>query len=551
MVKKFFARANGRLSVGLAATLLAGSTLISSVLGLYREKLLLTAYYPGTVNGEYFAGYPQGLDAYKVAFTIPDFMFFLLVSGALSVTLIPVLNQRLAAGNKKSAWELCSSLVNLFAVATFITSILIIIFAEPLIQYVVAPGLDEDTRGLAVSLMRVIAINPFLFSISTVLASMQQAVGRFFFYALAPTLYSVGIIFGILFLTNEITIFGTTIWEGGIMGVALGVVLGSILQLIVSSIGMIGLDFKYQFKIFWKNLGFRQVLKLLPPRSFDQGIDYFNNLVEMNLASRLGAGAITAYQVATMLHMVPITLIGVAISTAVFPKLTEQLARGRDDLFRKEIQIFLRVIIWLALPVAVIAFLGRGYLVSFIKVGGAPEISDILGTLAIAILFRSIYHLASRSFYAQQDTRTPLYISIVAILLNISLAVWFVLGLHMGVFGLAAAAAIVSFVELMILFAIMSRRIKNLFNAHFMHGVLRMVSATGLMFIVTYVMIKTFNLTNVASSSMFALLPPFILIVSVSLASYLLFSRLFNIEEAKPVLDRIKQLVFSRIKTVQ
>lgn len=551
MVKKFFARANGRLSVGLAATLLAGSTLISSVLGLYREKLLLTAYYPGIVNGEYFAGYPQGLDAYKVAFTIPDFMFFLLVSGALSVTLIPVLNQRLATGNKKSAWELCSSLVNLFAVATFIASILIIIFAEPLIQYVVAPGLDEDTRGLAVSLMRVIAINPFLFSISTVLASMQQAVGRFFFYALAPTMYSVGIIFGILFLTNKITIFGTTIWEGGIMGVALGVVLGSILQLIVSSIGMIGLDFKYQFKIFWKNLGFRQVLKLLPPRSFDQGIDYFNNLVEMNLASRLGAGAITAYQVATTLHMVPITLIGVAISTAVFPKLTEQLARGREDLFRKEIRVFLRVIIWLALPVAVIAFLGRGYLVSFIKVGGAPEISDILGTLAIAILFRSIYHLASRSFYAQQDTRTPLYISIVAILLNISLAVWFVLGLHMGVFGLAAAAAIVSFIELMILFAIMSRRIKNLFNAPFMHGVLRMVSATGLMFIVTYVMIKTFNLTNVASSSMFALLPPFILIVGVSLASYLLFSRLLQIEEAKPVLQRIRQLIFSRIKTVQ
>ncbi|HSX31959.1 MAG TPA: lipid II flippase MurJ, partial [Candidatus Saccharimonadales bacterium] len=161
MVKKFFARANGRLSVGLAASLLAGSSLIASLLGLYREKLLLTNYYDT---------YAQGIDAYKVAFTIPDFMFFLLVSGALSVTLIPVFNQRLASGNKKSAWELSSSLINLFAVATFITSVAIIIFAEPLIQYVVAPGLDEDTRGLAVSLMRVIAINPFLFSISTVLA---------------------------------------------------------------------------------------------------------------------------------------------------------------------------------------------------------------------------------------------------------------------------------------------------------------------------------------------------------------------------------------------
>lgn len=540
MVKKFFARANGRLSIGLAASLLAGSSLIASVLGLYREKLLLTNYYDT---------YPQGVDAYKAAFAIPDFMFFILVSGALSVTLLPVLSQRLSSGNKKSAWELSSSVLNLFAVATFVASILIIIFADPLVSYIVGPGFNEDTHGLAVSMMRVIAINPFLFSISTVLASMQQAVGRFFFFATAPMAYNLGIIIGILFLTNKLTIFGVTIWEGGIMGVALGVVLGSIMQLVVSSIGMIGMNFGYQFKIFWKNLGFQQVLRLLPPRSIDQGIDYFNNLVEVNLASRLGAGAITAYQVATTLHLVPITLIGVAISTAVFPKLTEQLAQGREDLFRKEIQTFLRVIIWLALPVAVIAFLGRGYLVSFVKVGGAPEIADILGTLAVAILFRSIYHLASRTFYARQDTRTPLYISVGTIFLNIVLASLFVLALHMGVFGLAAAQAIVAFVEVLILFMIMSWRIRNLFNAPFVHGVLRMVSATGLMFVVTYVMIKLFNLTSVGSS-MFQLLPPFILIVAVSLGSYLLFSRVLHIEEAKPVLQRLKAFAFSRIKPV-
>jgi putative peptidoglycan lipid II flippase len=540
MVKRFFARANGRLTVGTAASLLAASTLISSILGLYREKLLLSYYYDT---------YAQGLDAYKIAFTIPDFMFFLLVSGALSVTLIPVLNQRLTAGNLKSAWELCSSLINFMAIATFITSVLIIIFAEPLVQYVVAPGFDEERRNLTVSLMRVIAINPFLFSIATVLASMQQAIGRFFFFALAPTVYSIGIIIGILFFTNKITLFGVTIFEGGIMGVALGVVLGSILQLVVSAIGMRGINFEYQFKIFWKNLGFRQVLKLLPARSFDQGIDYFNNLVEMNLASRLRAGSITAYQVATMLHMVPINLIGVAISTAAFPKMTERLAQGRKDLFRKELQSVLRVIIWLALPVTAIAFLGRGYLVSFLKVGGDNHIAGILSVLAVAILFRSIYHIASRSFYAQQDTRTPLYISIGAITLNIALASFFVLQANLGVFGLAAAQSITSFVEVLILFSIMQRRIKNVFNAKFVHGILRMISATGLMFVVTYIMIKLFNLTAFGES-LFALLPPFALIVTVSFASYLLFSKLLGLQEATPVIDRLKKLAFSRIKPV-
>ncbi len=538
MVKNLLSRANGRASVTLAAGLLAGSTLIANLLGLYREKLLINSY---------FDTYPTAIDAYKVAFTIPDFMFFVLVSGALSVTFIPVFNERLSSGNKRSAWQLSSSLMNLMAIGTMLTSILIIVFAEPLVKYLVAPGLDEVTSNLAVSMMRVIAVNPFLFAISSILASMQQAVGRFFFFALAPSLYSVGIIFGIVFLTNGINLFGWQIFEGGIMGVALGVVFGSILQLIVSSIGMIGMGFRYEFKIFWKNIGFRRVLRLLPPRSFDQGIDYFNHLVEINLASRLMEGMITAYQVAYTLHMVPITLIGVAISTAAFPKMTERIAQGRTDLFRKELQTVLRVIIWLALPTAVIAFLGRGYLVSFLKNGGNQTIADILGLLAIAILFRSIYHIASRSFYAQQDTKTPLYISIVAIGLNIALAIWFVLKLDFGVMGLAAAQSIVAFIEVVILFSVMSGRIKGLFDASFVSGVLKMASASGLMFVITYVMVKMFDL-SANDTRFFALIPKFGLIVLVGLGSYVLISKLFGIKEVNPVLERVRRIVFRQIK---
>lgn len=534
MVRNLFNRANGRLSLGWAASFLAGSTLIASLLGLYREKLLLTYYYDT---------YPQAIDAYKVAFTIPDFMFFILVSGALSVTFIPVFNERLIHGNKKSAWELASSLLNLFAIATFVASILIIIFAEPLVQYILAPGFDESTRGLAVSMMRVIAINPLLFSVASVLTSMQQAQGRFFFYALAPAIYNMGIIFGILFFTNGISLFGYEVFEGGIMGVALGVVLGSVLQLLVGSIGMVGMGFQYSFKIFWKNLGLQKVLRLLPPRSFDQGIDYFNNLVEINLASRLGHGAITAYQVATTLYLLPINLIGVAISTAAFPKMTERIAEHQNDLFKKELQTVLRVIIWLALPVAAVVFLCRAYIVAFVKVGGDPKIADILGVLALAILFRSVYHLASRSFYAQQDTRTPLYISIGAITLNIVLAVVFVMNLGLNVYGLAAAATITAFVELLILFVIMSRRIPKLFSASFVEAVLRMISATGLTFVVTYIMARTFNLTTVGDG-FFALLPTFALIVTVSGVAYLLFSKLFKIPEVDPVLERLKKIAF-------
>lgn len=528
-------KANKKLPLKLAATLLAGSSLLASILGLLRDRLL---------NGMYYDTYKMGLDAYTVAFTIPDFMFFILVSGALSVTFIPVFNQRLAKGNKKSAWELSTSLLNLLAIVTLITSVLIIIFADVLVRYVVGPGLPESGQALAVSMMRVIAINPFLFAIATVFASMQQAVGRFAFFALAPVLYNLGIIVGTLFFTNGINLFGWQVFEGGIMGVALGVVLGSILQLVVSSLGLYGMGFDYRFKIYWKNKGLHQVLRLLPPRSLDQGIDYVNSLVETNLASRMASGSVRAYQQATTLSFVPINLIGVAISTAAFPKMTERLGQGRPDLFKKELQSVLRVIIWLALPVTVVAYFGRGYLVHFINPGGDPYMAGILGVLALSILFRSVYFISARSFYAQQDTKTPLYISLFTISLNIVLAIWFSMGLSMGVYGLAWAAVIASAIEMSILFTVMSRRILGLFDPKFISAVLRMASAAGFVSVITYIAVAMMPLS--ADDVFFSSFVKFSFIVGISGLSYIIICRLFKLEEVNPILSRVRAILFKQ-----
>lgn len=527
-------KANKRLSVQLAAALLAGASLISSVLGLFRDRLL---------NGLYYDTYPTGLDAYTVAFTIPDFMFFILVSGALSVTFIPVFNQRLATGNKKSAWELSTSLLNLLALITLAASILIIVFADPLVRYVVGPGLDESSRSLAVSMMRVIAVNPFLFAVATVFSSMQQAIGRFAFFALAPVLYNIGIITGALVFTNGISIFGLQIFEGGIMGVALGVVLGSILQLIVSGIGLYGIGFDYQFKIFWRNKGFKQVLRLLPARSLDQGMDYLNSIIETNLASRMISRSVRAYQQATTLSFVPINLIGVAISTAAFPKMSERLGQGRPDLFKKELQAVLRVIIWLSFPVVVVAYFARGYLVSFINNGGDQYMASILGVLVLTIMFRSIYHIAARSFYAQQDTKTPLYISIFTISLNITLAVWFSLGLDMGVYGLAWAAVITSIGEVCVLFTVMSRRIPGLFDKRFVNAIVRMASAAGFTALAAYLLVTLMPL-NATDQSIFTSLPKFTAISIASLTVYIAISKLLKITEVNPILNRIQKILF-------
>lgn len=535
-VRQAFNRANLRLPLKLAAALLAGSTLLASLLGLFRDRLLNSTY----------SNYPVGLDAYTVAFIIPDFMFFLLTSGALSVTFIPVFNERLQAGNKWSAWRLSYSMINFMALVTLAASMLIIIFADVLVT-LLWPGLSESGHSLAVSMMRVIAVNPFVFAIASVIASMQQAIGRFTFFALAPLIYNIGIIIGITQFSEGISIFGFQLFEGGIMGVALGVVFGSLLQLAVSSLGLLGMGFEYEFKIAWRNKGFRRVLDLLPARSIDQGIDYVNTIVETSLASRLVEGMVRNYQQALTLHMVPINLIGVAISTAAFPQMTERLSQGRPDLFKKELQSVLRVIIWLALPTAVITFFCRGYLANFLFNGGNVFVATTLGILSVAILFRSIYHIASRAFYAQQDTKTPLYISFFTIGLNIFLAVLFTMKFGWGIYGLAWAQAIISAFEVGLLFLIMSQRIPGIFDKIFRQALWRMTISALITGVVTFNAVKWFELT-VADQSFAATFPKFAIIVVIGLSAYVLFCKFAKLTEADIFVGKIQSILYTQFK---
>ena len=544
-VRSTVTKINQRLNVKLAATIMASSTLLSSLLGFFRDRLLNSAYMPSK-NGV-SAGYPVGLDAYTAAFMVPDFMFAVLVSGALSVTFIPVFNERWVKGNKQSAWQISSSMINFMALITMAASVLIIIFADPLMKYLIAPGLSESGHALAVSMMQVIAVNPFIFAVAAVIASIQQAVGRFMFCALAPMLYNVGIIIGTVWFTGGVNLFGWQIFDGGIMGVALGVVLGSFLQLIVSAVGLAGFGFDYNFKIYWRNKGFRKVLSLLPARSVDQGMDYVVSLVEVNLASRLADGTVRAYQQALTLHMMPINLIGVAISNAAFPQLTEHLGEGRNDLFQKDLRSLLRIIFWMALPMSVVIFFTRGYVVHFISNGGVPLIAGILGCLVVAILFRTIYHMAARAFYARQDTKTPLYISIFSITLNIILAIVLSMVLKMGAYGLAWAQSTVAVLEVVVLLMVMNRQMPKLFDMTFVRAIFKMILAGIVTGVVCYigVLVLPFRYHD---DSFFSAFPKFVIISLVSFGAYAAASKWLKLPEIDPILSRLKKVLFGRLE---
>ncbi|MCL2001894.1 MATE family efflux transporter [Candidatus Saccharibacteria bacterium] len=534
--KSVVALANTEMPVKVTAVILAFSTLGAAILGLFRDRWL---------NTMYLNTYKEGIDAYTAAFSVPDFMFFLLVSGALTVSFIPVFTERLSKGNRKSAWELSSSLLNIMALIMFVVSILIIIFAGPLAR-LIAPGFSPETHQMTVSLMRVIAVNPLLFSISTVLISMQQAVGRFLSFAMAPIIYNICILIGVRVFTGGIVIFGHQVFDGGIMGVALGVALGSIVQLLIALFGMIGLGFEYNLKIFWKNLGLRKVASLLPARTADQGLDYVATFVNTNLASRMAAGTVRQLQQAQSLAAMPISLVGVAISTAWFPKLSQEITVENGDAFNQSLRTALRLVIWLILPIAVVAFFARGYVAAFIVNGGNAMIAGLLGVLCVSIVCSSIFQILVRAFYANQDTKTPLIVSLISISVMVTIAVLLARHTNLGAFGIVYAKATSAILEITLLFGILHYRRRSVFTLEFVRAVIKMFVAGFFTALTVYTMVRLFpfRLSNVSFMSTF---PKFALITGVGFVTYVVAGFFLAIDEVSPIVARVKKVVFRNV----
>jgi putative peptidoglycan lipid II flippase len=504
------------------------ASFLGQLLGFLRTKL---------VNGNFPATGPNSTDAYFAAFNIPDFFFFTLAAGALGVAFMPVLADRLHKGDRRGIWELSDSLMNLLAIVMAIAGVIILAFAEPLMKHVVAPNLTPAQLHNAVTIMRFLAFNPLLFMISGILTSVQQTLGRFFFYAIAPLFYNLSIIISIYIFKNNI----------GLVGLGIGAFIGAVLQLLVVVFGLTGTHFSWRPKIMWKSSDFRLILRQLPPRSLDQGIDQLESIVETRFASRLGSGAITYYNNAYILSTAPALLIGTAISTAAFPRLNQRLSQGRPDLFRKDFLTVFRALIWITLPVVVVAYFARGYLARLIFSRDAPQIALVFGYLALAILFRTLYALVSRWFYAQKDTKTPLFVSVFTISFNIVLAWLLARPSSYGVAGLALAQSIVAMTEVVILFSIMLFRDHRLFDPDFWRGIVKIISVTGFTLIAGFIIISFYPLGKY-DRGFVTLGTKLLIITAVTFAAHVAVSALFGLEEVQPVLSRLRKIALKQVR---
>lgn len=530
-MNRWLNRANQRVTLLSAAVLLVGASLFGQVLGFMRTQV---------VNGNFNTTGHITTDAYFAAFKIPDFFFYTIAAGALGVAFMPFLADKLQQGDRQSVWKLTSGLLNLLGIFMFGVGLILLIFTEPLLRIVVGHNLSPAQMHDAVTIMRLVAFNPLLFTISGILTSLQQTFGRFFFYALAPIIYNGCIIASVYIFKDSL----------GLIGLGIGALAGAIIQLVIVTLGLVGLRFRYIPSINLHNADFRHILRNLPARSIDQGLDSINSIVETNRASALRPGAITVYENAYTLHLAPILLIGTAISTAAFPRLNTRLAQGRPDLFRRDFLSVLRAMIWIIVPVAVITFFTRAYLARLIFKNPQTDIALVLQFLVGAILFRTIYAIISRWFYAQKDTRTPLYVSLLAIGLNVFLAFTLAKPTAAGgydVAGLAIAQSTVAAVEVFILVGIMLWRDPKLFDAEFWGGVTRIFSVTGFTVLTTYIMVTLIPLAA-TDRGFIKLGAKLLAIVIPTLVVHIGLSSLFGLEEVRPVINKLRAIILKPVR---
>ncbi len=526
-MNRILSRANKKISLGSAATLLVVVAMIGQLLGFIRNRLISTNF--TVVN-------PGSSDAFFSAFVIPDFFYFTIAAGALGVAFMPVLADKIASGNKKAVQDITNSLLNVTIIAMFAVAVIIFAFAEPL-MHALAPNLPAENFNQAVTIMRLLALNPMFFAIGGIVTSLQQTYGRFFFYAISSLFYNVSIIISVFLFKDNI----------GVVGLGIGALVGGILQMLVSVLGLTGLGYRYSPKINWKSADFRFVLRQIPPRSLDQGIDQVNSVVEINRAQALGVGPVSYYTYATTLHNVPIMLIGNSIATAAFPRLIERLSQNRPDLFRRDFVKVLLTMLWLVTPVAIVGYFTRGYLARVIFGDVAPEVALIFGYLIAAIVGRIIYSMLSRYFYAYKDTLTPLYVSIFAIGLNIYLAFTLAKSDSYGVAGLALAQSIVALSEVGILMIVMMIRDRKIFNMYFWSNILKLISVAGFSVLSAFVAISIFPL-NLSDRGIVALGSKLFIVGGITFTTHLIVSFIFGLDQAKIVVAKTKEIILKPIR---
>ncbi len=452
-------------SLAAAASIVAAGFLVSRLLGLVRTVAIAHQY-----------GTSPNLDAYFVAFRLPDLIFQLLAGATLGSAFIPTFARVLGDRGEREAWRLASSVMNLVFAATLVLAVVGLLVA-PLIVPATAPGLGDETgqhaelTGLAVDLTRVMMISPVLFAVSGMFMGILNARHHFLGPALAPIFYNLAIIVGAL-VSDSVRVL------------AFAVVAGAALHLLVQvpALRLVGMRWSPVWD--WKDRAVREVGRLMGPRVIGLGAYHLNFIIATFFASTVGAGAISAVNYAWLVVMMPLGLFGMAISTAAFPRMAEQAARDEADL-RDTVSSALRLILYLTVPASVGLMVLAAPATAFLLQSGAFSAASsdlVVGAMvfyALALFAHAGIEILSRGFYALSDTRTPVGFAVLSMAVNLVLSPALVL--PFGVEGLALSLSIAAVVEFALLARALAARLHGFDAVEMAASVTRTLAGTVLM----------------------------------------------------------------------
>lgn len=405
----------------------------------------------------------EGMGIFGAANNIPDYLSALLSGGALGMAFIPVLTEVLDRDGRREAWDLFSRIINLAFVITGVFSILIILMAEPLVRYGIAPGFAPDKQALTASLMRLDLVAILIFSISGLVMASLQANQHFFLPALAPILYNLGQIFGVTILSPStgfsfgpihLPAFGL-----GLFGMVYGVIIGASLHLLIQVPGLIRYQFRWKPVLDWKSAGVQRVLLLLGPRVLTMACIQMYFVARDNLASRFDTVGVGALNLAWTIEQVPETIIGTAIAVALLPSLAEFINRGQVNDFIQTVNRALKVMFALCLPIAVLlALTVRPLAQSFFGYDAARLnlLTACTWAFLIGLVGDTWLEVAVRSFYANQNTRTPLLAAFIQAVVFVVLSL--ILSPMIGLAAIPLSAALTFTTQAIVLLSILNRR---------------------------------------------------------------------------------------------
>lgn len=409
LVKTLFSRtanlrvtSNGTNHLLASAILIGVGGLLSRILGLYRDRLLASTF-----------GASRELDIYYAAFRIPDFIYGVLILGAISAAFIPVFS---SLSTKEERDEFISSSLTSILLFMGVICMLLLLLAPYLIA-LLAPGFSEAEKNTTIFLTRIMLLQPVFLAASSVATSVLQSMHRFFATALAPSFYNLGIIIGVILFVPPF----------GLAGLAYGVVAGSLLHLLIQlpPLFTLGISVKPLLSLTKET---KKMLSLMGPRVLGIISDQANLLVVTAIASTLALGSIAIFNLAQNIGAAPVGIIGIAIATAAFPTLTKSFSRNAKEEFSQTFLHSFRLVLFFGIPLSILFILLRAQIVRVVLGAGLFGWQDTrltaasLGVFGLSVFAQSIIPLLTRAFYSMHDTKTPVMVGVVSVALSIGLA---------------------------------------------------------------------------------------------------------------------------------